>query len=152
MANEVANIAINATLSGNKDSGLGTVKDAVSLSGLGLSKTGGKYYHNDAAIGADEDYDLNDGSLEDAFGDGIAFDTLFGLYIKNNTGGTLQVGDGTNPIRMFGTAAGDTFELVDGATFVYLNPTGLTLTPGVSDDLKIAGSAGAIDIIIVGAE
>lgn len=152
MANNVAGIAINATLSENKDSGLGSVKDSVSLSGLGLSKTGGKYYHSDAAITNPQTYDLNDGSLKDAFGDAIAFATLYGLYIKNNTGGTLQIGAGTNPVDFFGTPATHTFELVDGGTFLYENPTGLTLTPGSSDDLKFAGAAGDLDIIIVGAE
>ncbi len=43
MANEVANIAINATLTANKDSGLGSVKDSVSLAGLGMSKTGWRH-------------------------------------------------------------------------------------------------------------
>ena len=154
MASEVANIAINATMTANKDSGLGTVKDAVGLSGLGMNKSGGttRYYHNDGAVLIDQRFDLNDGTLKDAFGDAIAFVTLYGLYIKNNTGGTIQIGAADHPIDIFGTAVGDTFELVTGGTFLYLNPTGLTLTPATSDALTIDGSAGDCDIIIVGAK
>ncbi len=152
MANEVANIAINANLTANKDSGLGSVKDAVSLAGLGMSKTGGaiNYYHSDGNLGNPEVLVLNDASLEDAFGDGITFLTLYGIYIKNNSGATVQIGAGANPIDIFGDKVTDTFELVDGGTFIYLNPTGLTL--GADDTLTITGSAGAADIIIIGAE
>lgn len=150
MANEVANIAINVTMTGNKDSGLGTVKDAVSLSGLGISKSGAgiKYYHDNGNLGNPEVLVLNDGSINDAFGDAITFLTLHAIFIKNNSGATLQIGAGANPIDIFGTMATDTFELVDGGTFVYLNPTGLTL--GANDTLTITGSAGAADIIIIG--
>ena len=152
MANEVANIAINATLTGNKDSGLGSVKDAVSLSSLGISKSGGtiKFYHSDGALGNPEVLVLNDASMEDAFGDGITFLTLHAVFIRNNSGNTLQIGAGANPIDIFGDKVADTFELVDGGTFIYLNPTGLTL--GADDTLTITGSAGAADIIIIGAE
>ncbi len=152
MANEAANIAINATMTGDKDSGLGTVKDTVSLSGLGISKTGGNtnYYHSDGNLGNPEVLVLNDASMDDAFGVGITFLTLYAIYIKNNSGNTLQIGAGANPIDIFGDKAADTFELVDGGTFVYLNPTGLTL--GADDTLTITGSAGAADIIIIGAE
>ncbi len=152
MANEVANIAINATLTANKDSGLGTVKDLASLAGLGMNKTGGtiKYYHTDGVLGNPEVLVLNDASINDAFGDGITFLTLHGIYIKNNSGDTLQIGAGANPVDIFGDKASDTFELPDGCTFIYLNPTGLTL--GADDTLTITGSAGAADIIIIGAE
>ncbi len=152
MANEVANIAINAILSGDKDSGLGTVKDKVSLSGLGMTKSGGtiKYYHSDSNLGNPEVLVLNDASIDDAFGVGITFLTLHAIYIKNNSGNVLQVGAGANPIDIFGDKVTDTFELIDGGTFIYLNPTGLTL--GTDDTLTITGSAGAADIIIIGAE
>ena len=120
MANEVANIAINATLTANKDSGLGTVKDLVSLAGLGISKSGGagKYYHSDGNLGNPEVLVLNDGSLKNAFGDGLSFLILHAIYIKNNSGNTVQIGAGANPIDMFGTMATHTFELVDGGTFM----------------------------------
>ena len=152
MANEVANIALNATLTGNKDSGLGTVKDKVSLAGLGMSKTGAsaKYYHSDGVLGNPEVLVLNDASMSDAFGDSISFLTLHAVYIKNNSGDVLQIGAGANAINIFGDKVTDTFELVDGGTFLYLNPTGLTL--GADDTLTITGSAGAADIIIIGAE
>jgi len=152
MANEVSNIAINATMTANKDSGLGTVKDAVSLSSLGMSKSGGKFWHDDSSISNPERIDLNDGTLEDAFGDAIELVTLYAIYIKNNTGSTLQIGAADHPVDIFGDSSADTFELVTGGTFIYLNPTGLTLTPGSSDALNIAGAAGACDIIIIGAE
>ena len=153
MASEVANLALNATLTASKDSGLGSVKDNVGLSSLGMNKTGGttKYWHDDGAVGTPERFDLNDGTLKDAFGDAIAFITLYGLYIKNNTGGTIQIGGADHPIDMFGASAADTFELVTGGTFLYLNPTGLTLVPATSDALTIDGSAGNCDIIIIGA-
>ena len=150
MANEVANIAINANLSADKDSGLGTVKDKVGRSGLGMSKTGGRYYHSDGVLGNPEVLVLNDASLNDAFGVSISFLVLYGIYIKNNSGDTLQIGAGANPVNIFGDKVTDTFELVDGGTFLYLNPTGLTL--GTDDTLTITGSAGAADIIIIGAE
>ncbi len=152
MANEVANIAINATLTGNKDSGLGTVKDAVSLAGLGISKSAGAgvYYHSDGNLGNPEVLVLNDDSMKNAFGDGISFLIIHAIFIKNNSGNTVQIGAGANPIDIFGDKVTDTFELVDGGTFVYLNPTGLTL--GANDTLTITGSAGAADIIIIGSE
>lgn len=152
MANEVANIAINVTMTANKDSGLGTVKDAVSLAGLGISKTGGavNYYHSDGVLGNPEVLVLNDGTIDDAFGVGITFLTIYAIFIKNNSGNTVQIGAGANPIDIFGDKAADTFELVDDGTFIYLNPTGLTL--GSDDTLTITGSAGAADIIIIGAE
>jgi len=150
MANEVANIAVTAILTANKDSGLGTVKDAVSVSGLGLNKTGIRYYHNDGALGNPEVLVLNDDSMLDAFGVGMSIITLHAIYIRNNTGATLQIGAGANPIDIFGDKAADTFELVDGGIFMYLNPTGLTL--GADDTLTITGSAGLCDIIIYGAE
>ena len=152
MANEVANIAINATLTGNKDSGLGTVKDTVSLANLGLNKSAGagKYYHSDGNLGNPEVLVLNDASMNDAFGDGITFLVIHAIYIRNNSGNTLQIGAGANPIDIFGDKVTDTFELVDGGIFVYLNPTGLTL--GADDTLTITGSAGAADIIIFGSE
>ncbi len=150
MANEVANIAINATLTGSKDSGLGTVKDAVSVSGLGINKSGAgiKYYHSDGVLGNPEVLVLNDASINDAFGDSITFLTIFAIFIKNNSGNTLQIGAGANPIDIFGDKVTDTFELVDDGSFVYLNPTGLVL--GADDTLTITGSAGAADIIIIG--
>ncbi len=152
MANELANLAITASLSANKDSGLGTVKDVVSLAGLGISKTGGtiKYYHSDGNLGNPEVLVLNDGSLSDAFGDSITLLTLHAIYIRNNSGNTLQIGAGANPIDIFGDKVTDTFELVDGGVFLYANNAGLTL--GVDDTLTITGSAGAADIIIIGAE
>ncbi len=150
MANEVANIAINANLSEDKDSGLGTVKDKVALSGLGINKTGVKHYHSDGVLGNPEVLVLNDASMGDAFGAGISFLTIFAIYIKNNSGNTLQIGAGANPIDIFGDKVTDTFELIDDGTFIYLNPTGLTL--GADDTLTITGSAGAADIIIIGAE
>lgn len=150
MANEVANIAVNATLTGSQDSGLGTVKDAVSVSGLGISKSGAgvKYYHSDGVLGNPEVLVLNDASMTDAFGNTLTLLTLFAIFIKNNSGSTLQIGAGANPLDIFGDKAADTFELVDGGTFMYLNPTGLTL--GADDTLTITGSAGAADIIIIG--
>ncbi len=153
MASEAVNIALNATLSASNDSGLGVVKDKVSQTGLGMSKSGGttRYWHDDGAVGTPERFDLNDGTLTDAFGDAIAFVTLYGLYIKNNTGGTIQIGAADHPIDIFGASVADTFELVTGGTFLYLNPSGLTLTPATSDALTIDGSAGACDIIIIGA-
>jgi len=152
MANEVANIAINVTMTANKDSGIGTVKDSVSQSGLGISKTGGtiNYYHSEGVLGNPEVLVLNDASIEDAFGDGITFLTLHAILIENNSGDTLQIGAGANPIDIFGDKASDTFELVTGGTFVYENPTGLTL--GADDTLTITGSAGSAKIIIIGAE
>jgi len=153
MASEVANIAINATMTASKDSGLGSVADKVGLSGLGMSKTGGttRYWHSDSALAAPERLDLNDGTLKDAFGDAIAFVTLYAIYIKNNSGGTCQIGAADHPVDIFGAAVADTLELVTGGTFLYLNPTGLTLTPATTDALTIDASAGAYDVIIVGA-
>lgn len=150
MANEVANIAVTATLSANKDSGLGIVKDSVSQSGLGMNKTLIRYYQSDGALGNPEVLVLNDGSLFDAFGDSMTILTLNGIYIRNNSGDTLQIGAGANPINIFGDKATDTIELVDDGVFMYLNPTGLTL--GADDTLTITGSAGLCDIIIIGAE
>lgn len=152
MANELAVIAITASLSANKDSGLGTVKDAVSKASLGLSKSGGtiRYYHTDGALGNPEVLVLNDDSITDAFGVGMSIVTLHGIYIRNNSGATLQIGAGANPIDIFGDKVADTFELVDGGIFMYLNDTGLAL--GADDTLTITGSAGNADIIIVGAE
>ena len=153
MDNVKAEIGINSSLVGDIDSGLGEAKDSVSLSGLGISVSGAgkKFYHKDEAISNPENYDLNDGTLKDAFGVGIVMTTLYAIYIRNNTGGTLQIGAAASPIDIFGTPATHTFELVDNGVFVYLNSSGLTLTPATSDMLKIAGAAGAIDIIIVGA-
>jgi len=158
MASEVANFALNTILSAQKDSGMGLVKESVNQSGLGMSKSGGttRYYHDDGAVLIDQRIDLNDGTLKDAFGYAIAFITLYALYIKNNTGGTIEIGangDGApdHPITIFETSASDRLSLVDGGTFLYMNPTGLTLTPGVSDAFGIEGTAGDCDIIIVGA-
>jgi len=153
MANEVGNISIGAILTASKDSGLGGVADKVSLAGLGESFSGGttRYWHSDGALGAPERLDLNDGTLTDAFGDAIAFTTLHAIYIKNNSGGTCQIGAADHPVEIFGAAVADTFQLVDGGTFVYINPTGLTLTPATSDALTIDSSAGDYDVIIIGA-
>ena len=152
MASVSAEINVGITAAGSSDSGMGSAKDTISKAGLGLSKTGGLFYTDDAAIANPQTWTLGSGSTcKDAFGADQAFVTLFGLYIKNNTGGTLQIGAGANPLDIFGIPVGDTFELVTGATFLYLNPTGLTLTGGVDDDLKIAGAAGAIDLMIIGA-
>ena len=151
MANVSASIDVGVSLSGSQDSGMGTVKDVVSKSNLGLSQAAGLFYHEDVAITNPQSWTLGSGSdCPNAFGEDQAFGQLTGVYIKNNTGGTLQIGAGANPIDIFGDSAADTFELVTGGTFIYLNPAGLTLTGGASDDLKIAGAAGAVDLIIVG--
>lgn len=152
MENVAANIAINATLVGDVDSGLGTAKDGVSLSSLGISKSGGtiKYYHSDDLATSPKVLVLNDDTLKDAFGAGISFLTLHAIYIKNNSGATLQIGAGAQPLDIFGDKATDTFELVTGGTFIYLNPTGLVI--GDNDTLTITGSAGLCDIIIIGDE
>lgn len=153
MGNEIANIVIGADLTEDSDSGLGLAKDVVSVINLGISKVGSpvKYYHSDAAVGNPETFDLNDSTLKDAFGVGIAFVTLYAVLLRNRSGGTLQIGAATNPIGIFGTPATETFQLVNLATFLYMNPTGLTLTPGSSDQLKVAGASGDIDLIIIGA-
>ncbi len=152
MANEVANIALNITATGDKDYGQGEVKAKISLASLGMSKTGGtiKFYSSEAALGNPEVLVLNDGSMNDPHGDGLSLLTLHAIYIKNNSGDTVQIGAGANPINIFGDKVTDTFELVDGGTFMYLNPTGLTL--GADDTLTITGSAGAADIFIIGAD
>lgn len=153
MGNEIATITIGADLTEDKDSGLGLAKDIVSVINLGISKVGSpiKYFHSDDAVSNPETFDLNDGTLKDAFGVGIAFVTLYALLIRNRSGGTLQIGAAANPIGIFATPATHTFQLVNLATFLYEDPTGLTLTPGSSDQLKIAGAAGDIDLIIIGA-
>lgn len=153
MANEIANIVMSMALSEDSDSGQGLAKDVVDIVSLGISKVGSpvKFFHSDDAVNNPETFDLNDATLKDAFGAGIAFVTLYALWIRNRSGGTLQVGAATNPLGIFGTPATETFQLVNLATFLYLDPTGLTLTPGSSDQLKIAGAAGDMDLIIIGA-
>lgn len=152
MANEVGNIAISATLSSSKDSGLGIVKDKVSKASLGINVSGGTtaFYHSDSNLGSPEVLVLNDASLSNAYGESITFVKIFAIFITNNSGNTLQIGAGIAPIDVFGDKTTDTFELVDDGTFVYINRTGLTL--GDDDTLTITGSAGSADIIIIGEE
>lgn len=146
-------ISLAVSMSGDQDSGMGLVKDAVSKADLGLTTpTGAKFYHDDREIGTAEEYTLGSGSdCPDAFGNDQAFTKLHALYIKNNTGSDLAIGAGTNPVLLTGTAGSETSILPTGCTFLYINPTGLTLETGVSDDLKLAGTGGDVDIIIIGA-
>lgn len=150
MANEIANLVLSAIMSSSKDTGLGVGKDVVSIATLGMNKTGAgiKYYHSDGNLGDPEVLVLNNGSIEDPFGDAITFLTLHAIYIKNNTGAELQVGAGATPLNLFGDKVNDTFEMVNGSIFMYLNESGLTI--GADDTLTITGSAGAADIIIIG--
>ncbi|GAH27746.1 unnamed protein product, partial [marine sediment metagenome] len=145
-------ISLAASMSGDQDSGMGLAKDAVDKANLGLTTpTSTKFYHDDREIGAAEEYTLGSGSdCPDAFGNDQAFTKLHALYIKNDTGSDLTIGAGTNPVLLTGTAGSETIILPTGATFLYINPTGLTVQAGTSDDLKLAGTGGDVDIIIIG--
>lgn len=148
-------ISLAASMSGDQDSGLGLVKDAVSKANLGLATPDdAKFYHDDREISAAEEYTLGSGdSCPDAFGNNQAFSKLHALYIKNKTGTDLMIGNGTNLVALtgpVGTAGTELIILPNNCTLLYINDGGLTLAS--ADGLLLTSAAGGlVDIIIIGA-
>ena len=98
--------------------------------------------------GGSNDYDLA-GALTDPLGNVVTFAKVMAVYVINNsTTDSLTVG-GANNIPMLGS--GDVMNVALGAYFLYIDETGITVTPGTGDLITIAGTNGeTFDLVVIG--
>jgi hypothetical protein len=88
----------------------------------------------------------DDTATFDALGNGIEFDTIQTLYIKNNGDGAITVGGVNNPALV---ASNEVINIASGACLLYTNNTGLTVP--ASGVLTItSASTSSVDVIIIG--
>jgi len=163
-----ASLSMAATVQQTKTLDLTTVSDpltfrrAVQLStGTGAGQAD-KVFHDrrTLAASATEDLDLA-GVLSDAFGAGITFARIKGLYIAASAANANNVVVGAAASNAWATLlnATGTITLRPGASFGAMagpaDGTGWAVTAGTGDLLKVANSAGGTgvdyDVIIVGA-
>lgn len=146
--------------------GLGTTNDPTSLN-RGVAFTDGDgageidviygAYQTALAAGANTDLDLEDGTLTDRFGRGVAFDTMKGLYIKNNfAAGELLIGAAAaTPVT--GLVDTDATEVLviqpGGELMMTFGSSGIDVTTNANLKIEHDGTgsaAGSFDIVIVG--
>jgi len=146
--------------------GLGTSKDPLTVNG-GVQFTDGDgsgeidvmygAYQTALADGANTTLDLADGTLTDRFGRGVEFDTIKGLYIKNNfAAGELHVGAAAStPVT--GLVDVDATGLLviqpGGEIMLLFGASGIDVETNCHLKLEHDGSgaaAGSFDIVIVG--
>ena len=107
------------------------------------------FYHLEGTISNPELILLGDGSTLDAFGNAITFAKIQLIYIKNQSTDTIVIGAGANPIDIF-TLIGDTIELTEDGVFLWTCKGGHAITHDANDALNIAGTEGAIELLIIG--
>lgn len=100
------------------------------------------------------------GGLTNAFGTTITFTKIKVLAVRarstNNAANNVNVARGSsNGVPVF-LAASDGVPLQPGAIFLFVDPTGVTVTGGTGDILTVTNSAGTnsvdYDIVIVGTD
>jgi len=99
---------------------------------------------------ATENLDLA-GSLTNAFGTTLTFAKIKAIAVKasasNNASNSVQVARGSsNGVPLF-LAASDGVALQPGAWFLFVDPTGVTVTAGTGDILTITNSAGTNSVV-----
>ena len=163
MDNVSVSMAINMALSAdNSDiagSELGAAVDKLSLA---RGKTYGNgsgsdecdvIYHAVASITTLDKLDFNGVVLKDAFGVGLAITKLKGLYIKNLTGGALEISnDGANVFPLF-DAATDVIHLANNGELMVTWPgAGMTIggATGKIEFVHAEGGAQNVEIVAVG--
>ena len=145
---------------------LATAKDPLSITktftftnGEGANKAEAVFHDTRTlASSATEDLDLA-GSLTDAFGNTLTFTKVKEIYISAATGNTNNVevgGAASNQFLGIYKDATDISVLRPGAWLAWCVPdaTGMTVTAGTADLLKVANSAAgssvSYDIVVIG--
>jgi len=163
MNNVNVNVLLNLALSGdNSDlatADLGTAKDSVSLSrGETYAHGSGSgqcdvIYHDILPVTTADKIDFNGVVLKDAYGVGLAMTKIKTLFIKNLTGGSLEISnDGANIFPMF-KASTDTLILPNNSQLFTTWPgAGLTIgaATGKLEFVHAVGGAQNIEIIAAG--
>lgn len=138
---------------------LGIAVDKLSLS-RGVSYADGTganqcdvVYHDILPVTTLDLVDLNGVVLKDAFGVGLAITKLKALFIKNLTGGELEISNNAAEIFPIFEAATDVLKLPDdGQWFMTFPGAGLTIgaATGSLEFVHAVGGAQDVEIIAVG--
>ncbi len=110
-------------------------------------------YHDILPVTTLDTVDLNGVVIKDAFGVGIAIVKLKALYIKNLTGGELEISNNAAEIFPIFNAATDVLKLPDdGELFMTFPGTGLAIgaATGSLEFVHAEGGAQDVEIIAVG--
>ena len=102
--------------------------------------------------GTPVDYNLSNSSLENAFGEGIAFASIVYLFLRNtSSSGVLTLGAGTNPITSFWAASGDGIKVQPGGeiSFRATGTSAYAVTASTADILRVTSSSGTINYHLV---
>lgn len=116
--------------------------------GTGAAGTADLIYFSQLTIAASSSTSLDlSGSLTDVFGSTISMARLKVLYISHlttTTASSITVGNATNPVNLF-SAATTTISIRNGGLMAYgdTGATGVAITGGSSDQLKIANADGS---------
>lgn len=96
------------------------------------------------------------GGITDGHGDTVTLARIKALHIVASAANTANVvvGGATNAVAIFGAAA-HTISIPPGGSFTWVAPqaTGVAVSGGSSDELKIAAASGTVacDVVIAGA-
>jgi hypothetical protein len=98
------------------------------------------------AASASETLDFN-GALLDPLGGPFTPSKLRGLYVEADPANTndVVIGNATNPILVFGVATGKV-AIRPGGCFLFVDPTGVTVTAATADEIKALNSAGGTGV------
>ena len=136
-----------------------TTRGVALTDGDGANQADRLYYEQRTlADGANETLDLHDGSLKTSFGDAITFDTLKGIYIKNNsTDAALLIGGAAATQLGLFADPGDILRLPPGGEFLFLAPNAAGVSVETNSNLKLThdgtGSSNLLyDIMVVGVD